>query len=193
MTVRMTEAEAAALIEKVRARRAPSAPPAGGKTRKPPAARAKRSAWRRADGSPSEAGEARALADWMRREGITFFRIPNEGVLAGGGGRGAMVNVLKATGMQTDAPDFFLVEHPRIPPELDARGLGHYCGIAIELKATPQGSPPKFPETRPGQLAFLRMLEGKGCLAFVAYGARQAMERLEELGVGRSARNRGVR
>jgi hypothetical protein len=190
--VRMTEEQFAQLQSSLGVRAKTKAEKAA---RDPASPKRKRNAWVRADGFPTENGEARTLADWMRREEIFFVRVPNEGNL--GQGRGGFLNVLKLTGLVADAPDFLVLEHPRvIPVELQPREYGHFCGVAVELKAQPKRHPSgrlEWPEVREGQKAFLRRMEEKGWIAFVAFGAQEAIRRLGDLGLGKSARNRRER
>lgn len=197
MTVRMSEDDFARLRAQLRGGKEAKA--AHAKAERPlPAVKRKRSVWVRADGTPSEAGEARALAAWLRREGVFFLRIPNEGATLSG----AMANVLKATGLETDAPDYLILDHPigierdeqgyrEASQQRESGGLGHFCGIALELKAGPQNG--KYPEARPGQVAFLAKFEKRGWISLVCHGAANAIHRLQDLGIGRSVKNRGVR
>lgn len=113
---------------------------------------------------PTEAQEQARLARWLDRRGVCWTHVPN------GGARNAVTGAkLKREGTKPGVPDVLIFDRP---PGRER------CGVAIELKR--QNSTDSA--VRPEQRKWLRDLDARGWVAFVARGADEAIAELEGLG-----------
>lgn len=110
---------------------------------------------------PTEAAEQEQLTKVLRRQGVVFFAVPN------GGKRNMREAVaFRRQGVQSGIPDLVL-------PGPDARW---HC-LAIELKRQKGG------RVSEEQEAWHRVLRSCGWKILVAYGADDAVQQLQALGV----------
>lgn len=152
-----------------------------------------RSTWERVDGTPSENGEARVLADWLRHARIRgrrvrFAHIANEATSR----HPAVSAILRAMGLESGAPDYVIFSrpapvcvkgwpawmlegaHPRAWHDTVAFG-----GVALELKAATRPSVSRNQEEAD---KFLEDLRTEGWFAVRVLGAARAVAILERLG-----------
>tara|TARA_R100001594_G_scaffold74595_3_gene109316 strand:- start:1027 stop:1512 length:486 start_codon:yes stop_codon:yes gene_type:complete len=114
---------------------------------------------------PTENQEQRAVVKVLREHKIPFIHVPNEG-------RRNKVNGwnLKMLGLSPGFPDLICFQSP--PKFPNSKGL------AIEMKRAKKSSSRVSPE----QKEWLKTLEQHGFICMVAFGAAEAIAKLEELG-----------
>ena len=106
----------------------------------------------------TEAQHQAEVVKWLLRRGWCFTATAN-GVMT----TPAQWRQLALTGVSPGVPDLLVFEP-----------LGRYVGVAIEMKG-PKG------RVSPEQTRWLGWLRERGWYAFVAYGAEEAIAKLDEL------------
>lgn len=153
-----------------------------------------RSTWERADGTASENGEARTLADWLRKardprgRRVRFAHVANEATSR----HPAVSAILRAMGLESGAPDYVIFSRPRAVcvkgwPEWAIEGAPSvawhstvaFAGVALELKAATR---PSVSRNQADADAFLEDLRREGWFAMRVLGAARAVHVLERLG-----------
>jgi hypothetical protein len=159
-------------------------------------ARRGRSTWERADGTPSENGEARTLAWWLRRarrardgRKVRFCHVANEATSR----HPAVSAILRAMGLESGAPDYLIFTRPAVVcvagwPDYMLEGAPArawhervaFAGVALELKAATRPSVSRNQKEADAFLAELRDVEG--WFAMRVLGADRAIATLTRLG-----------
>lgn len=106
--------------------------------------------------TPLEREEHRVLASALRRAGLFWIHVPNEGKRSARQGY-----ALKMMGMAPGCPDFLIFTRPP---------------VAIEMKRQKGG------RVSEAQREFMQQLAGEGWRCFVTYGAEAAFKALGESG-----------
>ena len=114
---------------------------------------------------PTENQEQRAVVKVLREHKIPFIHVPNEGNRNKVNGWN-----LKMLGMSAGFPDLILFSSP--PKFPNSKGL------VIEMKRAKKS----ISRVSPEQKQWLKTLETNGYICMVAYGAAEAIAKLEELG-----------
>ena len=114
--------------------------------------------------TPSELSEQLPLAKELDRAGLDWFHVPNGGSRQGGR-EGAL---LKSAGVKAGVPGVLIL----------SASSGAPGGTALELKRT-DGT---LADVAREQWLWLARFEAKGFRAIVAFGWRDAIERLRSLG-----------
>ncbi len=118
---------------------------------------------------PSEEQEQAAVCRWLDKVGAFYCHPPN------GGSRGRIEAArFRRIGVKAGIPDLLVFDVPE--------GAG-FAGVAIEMKKRKGGTGRPAVVTTPQHKAILR-LEQAGWETKVAYGAKEAVEFLKELGYG---------
>lgn len=113
----------------------------------------------------SEQSEQSSLVRHLSRCGICYAAVPN-----GGKRDKRTAGALASSGVQKGIPDLLIFDSPPNAPEK--------VGVAIEMKRVVGG------RTSASQHRWLRSLQARGWVAFVAKGSADALRRLRELGFG---------
>ena len=114
------------------------------------------------------------VVKWLEAKRLTFCHVPNSG------GKGPAFAVrghrLKMAGARAGFPDLLVFDHPdnRIRRPVDT--IQPACGVAIEMKTRKGGT------ASPEQKQWAEFLTRCGWVWFVAHGADEAIQKLEELG-----------
>lgn len=106
------------------------------------------------------------LAIWLDRRKILYTHVPNGGLR----NRREAAN-FQRMGVKPGVPDYLIFSAPR------AIRMGHYRGVAIELKSTA-----RYAKTSPCQRDWHKKLERVSWIVLVCKGHKAAIERLIELG-----------
>ena len=114
---------------------------------------------------PTENQEQRAVVKVLREHKIPFIHVPNEGNRNKVNGWN-----LKMLGLSAGFPDLILFQSP--PKFPNSKGL------VIEMKRAKKS----ISRVSPEQKQWLKTLEANGYICMVAYGAAEAIAKLEELG-----------
>ena len=143
---------------------------------------------KRIPGLKTETQESIDFARWLRRRGLAFCHVPNEGK------RGRVEAVtLKRMGVSAGVPDFLIFAPPPIftlgwvrptTPRLPTTsrtidGDGFFiraCAVGVEMKRSRGG------RLSDAQKAWLSTLEARGWVAFSAAGCAEAVARMKALG-----------
>ena len=113
---------------------------------------------------PTENQEQRAVVKVLREHKIPFIHVPNEGNRNKVNGWN-----LKMLGLSAGFPDLIVFQTP--PKFPNSKGLG------IEMKRAKKSASRVSPE----QKQWLKTLEQHGYICMVAYGAAEAIAKLQEL------------
>jgi hypothetical protein len=116
---------------------------------------------------PTEYQECVALAQWLDRHEVIYTHVP-----LGGLRDAKTAAILKRIGTQAGVPDYLIFSRPT--------RTFVYRGIAIEVKRRLGACPSRQ------QLQWIDRLDGCGWLTIVAYGAGDAVNKLQTLGFGAS-------
>lgn len=127
-------------------------------------------------GVKTETQESIDFARWLRRRGLAFCHVPNEGK------RGRVEAVtLKRMGVSAGVPDFLIFA----PPPKFTLGVVRIDGderfvraaaVAVEMKRSYGG------RLSASQKAWISTLEARGWVAFSAAGCAQAVARMQAMG-----------
>ena len=112
----------------------------------------------------SELSEQIALVRELRKRKIVFCSVPNGGLRK----KGEAVR-LKMSGVEKGVPDLLIFDPP--PNDMEK------SGVALELKI-------KGNKLSKAQEKWLELLEARGWVSLVCYGASEALEKLKGLGYG---------
>lgn len=126
-----------------------------------------------------EADHGRLLAEWLRRKGLLFIHVPNEGE------RSVALNTdLIRQGLTPGACDYLVFKPVRylFGSEFEPPAI-RFVGTAIELKRVGWKPRNKADKARLIlQQEFLAQLESVGWAAKICYGWEDAVKFLQELG-----------
>lgn len=135
---------------------------------------------KRRPGLKSETQESIDFARWLRRRGLVFCHVPNEGR------RGRVEAVtLKRMGVSAGVPDFLIFEPPPrftlgwVASGARIDGDGFFvraCAVGVEMKRSRGG------RLSDAQRGWLEALEARGWVAFSCAGCAEAVARMESLG-----------
>lgn len=111
----------------------------------------------------SEQSEQSSLVRHLSRCGVCYAAVPN-----GGKRDKRTAGALASSGVQKGVPDLLIFDAPPSQPQK--------VGVAIEMKRVEGG------RTSASQRRWLRSLQARGWVAFVANGSADALRHLRELG-----------
>ena len=113
---------------------------------------------------PTEMQEQITVADWLRKNGIIFAHVPNEGARTPK--QGAM---LRRIGLHKGVPDLLIFSHPQ---------------TAIEMKRRKERPTSRGQRATPDQKRWLETLARLGWETRVCHGSTEAIQYLQSLGFG---------
>lgn len=136
---------------------------------------------------PTEYQECADFVRWLERHGLAFTHVP-----MGGKRDRKEASILARIGTKPGVPDYLIFSPPpgpvpsaeetltegRLTSTEEGRGR-EVVGVAVEMKRRTGGRVSK------AQAEWIETLRACGWAAFVAHGARDAIQKMESLGYGR--------